>query len=107
MAWQRINSKKKLALEYDIGKITVAHWRRNWLILKQFSSQKFSEESLNRKNVKKLEFEKKTSEPLFMWFTQQRQKGAPISGQILQEKSFLIEIFCRRELAVLLLARYG
>lgn len=57
-AWQRINNKK-LALEYSIGKITVAHWHRNWLILKQFSSQKFSEESFNRKNVKKLEFEKK------------------------------------------------
>lgn len=77
---------KKLALEYGVGEVTVGDWRRNRLKLEQFSSTKCSEESLNRKNVKKSEFEK-TGESLFMWFTQQRQKGAPISGPILQEKA--------------------
>lgn len=43
--------------------------------------------------MKKSEYEK-TSEALFLWFSQQRQKGSPISGPILQEKAS----FFRKEL---------
>lgn len=85
---------KKLAAEYGVGEVTVGDWRRNRNKIEKFSSEKCSEKwSCERKSMKKAEYEK-TSEALFMWFSQQRQKGSPMSGPILQEKA----LFFRNEL---------
>lgn len=78
---------KKLAAEYGVGEVTVGDWRRNRSKLEQFTSNKCSGILSNsRKSMKSAEYNK-TSEALFMWFSQQRQKGSPISGPMLQEKA--------------------
>jgi hypothetical protein len=40
--------------------------------------------------MKKFEYEK-ASEALFLWFTQQKHKSMPITGQILQEKALTFQ----------------
>lgn len=40
--------------------------------------------------MKKSEYEN-VSEVLFLWFTQQRHKNMPITGQILQEKALIFQ----------------
>lgn len=78
---------KKIAAEYGVGEVTVGDWRRNRDKIEKFASEKCSDKSSNeRKSMKKAEYEK-TSEALFLWFCQQRNKGCPISGPILQEKA--------------------
>lgn len=78
---------KKLAAEYGVGEVTVGDWRRNRLKIEQFCSQACSEDSAQRrKSMKKAEYEK-TSQALYLWFCQQREKGSPISGPMLQEKA--------------------
>lgn len=85
---------KKLAAEYGVGEVTVGDWRRNRDKIEKFSTNKCSNISTCvRKTMKKSEYEK-TSEALFLWFSQQRQKGNPISGPILKEKA----LFFRNEL---------
>ncbi|GBL72403.1 Jerky -like [Araneus ventricosus] len=79
---------KKLAAEYGVGEVTVDDWRRNTSKLEAFSTNKCSNLSLDRTSLKKSEYEK-AGETLYMWFTQQRQKGCPLSGPILQEKALL------------------
>lgn len=78
---------KKLAAEYGVGKVTVGDWRRHRLEIEQFCSQQCSEDTAQtRKSMKKAEYEK-TSQALYLWFCQQREKGSPISGPMLQEKA--------------------
>lgn len=80
-------SLKKIAADYGVGETTVGDWRRNRNKIEQFSSVKCVDlTTSDRKSMKKSEYEK-TSEALFLWFSQQRQKGSPISGPILQEKA--------------------
>lgn len=79
---------KKLAAEYGVGEVTVGDWRRNRQNLEKYSSGKCSENASDRKCMRKSEYEK-TSEALFLWFSQQRQKGSPISGPMLQHKALL------------------
>lgn len=86
---------KKLAVEYGVGEVTVGDWRRNRQKIEQFCAHHNCVEgtSQGRRSMKRAEYEK-TSEALFLWFSQQRQKGCPISGPILQEKA----LFFRNQL---------
>ena len=81
---------KILIVEYGTGEVTVGDWQRNRSKLEVFSSNKYSDVSLDRKSSKKSEYEK-TSQQFFMWFTQQGQKGCPLSGPILKEKVLLLQ----------------
>jgi hypothetical protein len=47
----------------------------------------------DRKTMKKCEYEK-VSEALFLWFTNQREKGMPITGPILQQKAPIFQKEC-------------
>ena len=75
---------KKLAFEYGVGEVTVGDRHRSRSKLEVFCSNKCSDVSLDRKSFKKSECEN-TGKTLFMWFTQQRQKGSPLSGPILKK----------------------
>ncbi|GBM16148.1 hypothetical protein AVEN_163162-1 [Araneus ventricosus] len=57
---------KKLAAEYGVVEVTVGDWRRNRSKLEAFPTNKCSDLSLDRKSLKKSEFEK-TGEALYMW----------------------------------------
>lgn len=86
-AIQRIHngeSIKKVAEDLGVGAVTVGDWNR-----KRNELEKWCAEKANcslRKTMKKCAFEK-TSESLFLWFTQLREKGSPISGPMLQAKA--------------------
>lgn len=75
---------KKVASDLGVGEVTVGDWRRKRAEIEKWCSQKDNESK--RKTMKTGEFEK-TSSALFMWFTQLRSKGSPVSGPMLQEKA--------------------
>lgn len=78
---------KSIATDLGVGEVTVGDWRRNRIKIEQFCSQKCNETPAEkRKSMRTSDYEK-TSKALFLWFTQQRNKGTPISGPILQEKA--------------------
>lgn len=80
-------SIKRVANDIGVGEVTVGDWKRNRHKIEQWCSKQVDSET-NRKSMKKSEFEK-IGEALFLWFTQQRSKGVPLTGPILQEKAML------------------
>lgn len=79
---------KSVAKDYGVGEVTVGDWRRNKNKIEQWCPQQATSSS-GRKSMKCGAY-KQINEILFMWFTQQRSKGVPISGPILQEKALFI-----------------
>lgn len=78
---------QKVADYYGVGRRTVGDWKKNRSDIEAWCSSRVSDSSLkDRKTMKKSEYEK-VSEALFIWFTQFREKGVPVSGPILQEKA--------------------
>lgn len=78
---------KNVAKDYGVGEVTVGDWRRNRRKIEQWCSNQPS--TSQRKTMKDGEYEK-INKTLFLWFTQQRSKGVPISGPILQQKAVLM-----------------
>lgn len=75
---------KTVAANYGVGVSTVSDWVK--------SKPKFLEQVVkngNRKTLKTSDFEN-VNEALFMWFTQQREKGMPLTGPLLQEKAKML-----------------
>ncbi|XP_018574376.1 jerky protein homolog-like [Anoplophora glabripennis] len=82
-------SLKKLASELGVGENTVGDWKRNRNKLEQWKEKTSSTGTsslIERKSMKSSDYEK-LGDALFLWFTQQRDKGAPFSGPILQAKA--------------------
>lgn len=79
---------KKVAAELGVGEVTVGDWRRNRAEIEKWCSQRATIGNVNnpRKTMKECEFEK-TSEAVFLWFSQMRAKGSPVSGPMLQAKA--------------------
>lgn len=76
---------KAVAAMYGVGEVTVGDWRRNRKTFEQWFSNQASS-TTGRKTMKSSDYES-VGHALFLWFTQQRQKGVPVSGPILQEKA--------------------
>ena len=75
---------RNVAADYGVGVSTVSDWVK--------AKPKFEEHLSKipkRKTMKKAEYEK-LNKVLFLWFTQQRTKGMPLSGPILQEKAKML-----------------
>lgn len=82
---------KKVAKDLGVGEVTVGDWRRKRESIEQWCSQKTVSGQIDklknsRKTMKTCDFEK-TSQALFMWFTELRSKGSPVNGPLLQEKA--------------------
>lgn len=77
---------KRVDADLGVGEVTVGDWKRKRADIEKWCSQKDNENDSKRKTMKTGEFEK-TSSALFMWFTQLRSKGSPVSGPLLQEKA--------------------
>lgn len=75
---------RNVAADYGVGISTVSDWVKSKSKLLQHSSK-----IPNRKTMKPAEYEK-INEALFLWFTQQRVKGMPLSGPIIQEKAKIL-----------------
>ncbi|XP_030747800.1 jerky protein homolog-like [Sitophilus oryzae] len=74
--------------DYGVGEVTVGDGNRNRTKVEEWCIKQASSSS-RRKSIKKGVYEK-VNEALFTWFTQQRSKGVPLSGPILQQKAIMI-----------------
>uniref|UniRef100_A0A1B6DA07 HTH CENPB-type domain-containing protein n=1 Tax=Clastoptera arizonana TaxID=38151 RepID=A0A1B6DA07_9HEMI len=75
---------QKVTDDYGVGRRTVGDWRKIQSELEKWCSSRVTETNLkDRKTIKKRDYEK-TSEALYIWFVQFRDKGVPISGLILK-----------------------
>lgn len=84
-------SMQKIADELGVGRVTVGDWKRNRKALEKWSFDRHSENAVKiRKTMKVCEYEN-TSEALFLWYSQMRNKGVPISGPLLQEKALIFQ----------------
>ncbi|XP_046666442.1 jerky protein homolog [Homalodisca vitripennis] len=80
-------SLKKVAADLGVAEVTVGDWRRKRKDIEQWVNKSVSDGSdLLRKTMKKWEYEQ-TSEELFLWFSNLRGLGSPISGPMLQAKA--------------------
>lgn len=75
---------RNVAANYGLGISTVSEWVKSKSKLHEYSCK-----VPNRKTMKLANHEK-INEALYLWFTQQRDKGMPLSGVILQEKAKLL-----------------
>ncbi|GBM64762.1 hypothetical protein AVEN_92086-1 [Araneus ventricosus] len=87
-------SIKQIAKELGVGGVTAGDWRRENAKIEKWSAGDLTPDDClkNRRTMRESDY-KKTSEVLFMWFSQQRSKGMPISGSMLQEKAIY---FCQK-----------
>lgn len=81
-------SIKKIAVELGVGEVTVGDWKRKRSDIEKWVNERVSAggSGLSRKTMKKGEYEQ-TSEALFLWFSQLRATGSPVSGPMLQAKA--------------------
>lgn len=87
----RGETMQQIASDLGVGRVTVGDWKRKRSELEKWSCDRNSEDALKgRKSMKRCEYEQ-TSEALFLWYSQQRARGMPISGPILQEKALTFQ----------------
>lgn len=79
-------SATKLAVEFGVGKATIADWKKNRTKIEQFCTSSSKKTLENRQTSKTSKFDK-VDEALFLWFVQEREKETPLSGPIVQEKA--------------------
>lgn len=79
-------SGTKLAVEFGVGKATISDWKKNRSKIEQFCATT-SEKTLEERHTSKVSQFDKIDEALFIWFSQERQRGTPLSGPLIQEKA--------------------
>lgn len=80
-------SLRKVAADLGVGEVTVCDWRRNRKNIEKWVNESVSAGSgSTRKTMKKGDYEQ-TTEVLFLWFSQLRGMGSPVSGPMLQAKA--------------------
>ncbi|XP_039283868.1 jerky protein homolog-like [Nilaparvata lugens] len=83
-------SVKSISDELGVGVTTVKDWKRNKKSIQDYCTQIESEKILtSRCNLKKPTNEI-VDDVLWLWFTQERRKGTPISGPILKENAMAL-----------------
>lgn len=82
-------SVSKLTSELKIGKSTICDWRKNRLKLERFCTVS-AEKTLQHRQTAKQSLYDKVDEALFVWFTQERERGTSLSGPIVQEKALYL-----------------
>ncbi|XP_043250755.1 jerky protein homolog-like [Colletes gigas] len=78
---------KSVAIDFGVGTSTVSDWKKNRKEIENFCAKMVTRDSLgNRGTVKKAK-NVTLDEALYMWYIQEREKGAPISGPMLRKKA--------------------
>ncbi|XP_014276200.1 jerky protein homolog-like [Halyomorpha halys] len=80
---------KKVA-DLNVGTSTVSEWKKNKNDLIKFAS-KTACSTIQRKTMRKFENEE-LNEAVFLWFMQQREKGIPLTGPLIQEKAKVLAL---------------
>lgn len=78
---------KSIAAEYGVGATTVGDWKKNRIKIEDFCSKMVAKDSLGDRSTARTAKNEALDESLFLWFRQERDRGVPISGPILQEKA--------------------
>ena len=76
----------QLVIEYGISKQQLSDIRKNREKIKKFADSLETQQGLKRKSLK-LASDDNLEKSLFSWFVQERSKGTPVSGILLQEKA--------------------
>ncbi|XP_028649015.2 jerky protein homolog-like [Erpetoichthys calabaricus] len=79
-------SATQLSKEFGVGKATISDWKKNRGKIEQFCTTT-SEKTIEKRSKTTVSSYEKLDEALFLWFTQARQKGIPITGPLIQEKA--------------------
>lgn len=80
-------SAKKVASEMGVGTSTVSDWKKSREKIEKWCSNQASSSGIKKCKMMKTAVNDKVNEALFLWFTQCRSKGLPVTGPILQEKA--------------------
>ncbi len=72
--------------EFDLGKSTVSDIKRNEVKLKTFAAQMDSKEGSRKRKTMKKANTKFDDALLYLWFSQKRSQGVPISGPLVMAK---------------------
>ncbi|XP_039285834.1 tigger transposable element-derived protein 2 isoform X10 [Nilaparvata lugens] len=83
-------SVKSISDELGVGVTTVNDWKRNKKSIQNYCTQIESEKILTSRCTLKKPTNKIVDDALWLWFTQERRKGTPISGPILKEKAMAL-----------------
>lgn len=79
----------KLATELGVGKATICDWKKNRMKLEQSCAMSSGKTLEIRQTLKESQYDK-VDEALFLWFTQERERGTPLSGALVQEKAIYL-----------------
>lgn len=82
-------SATQLSIEFGVGKATISDWKKKRAKIEQFCSAT-SDKTLQKRQTTTLSSYDKLDNALFLWFTQERQKGIPITGPLIKEKALLL-----------------
>lgn len=75
---------RNVAADYNVGVSTVSEWVKMKTKFEEHASK-----MPNKKTMKTCQNEK-VNEAVFLWFTQQREKGVALTGPIIQEKAKIL-----------------
>lgn len=79
-------SASKLAVEFGVGNSTITDWKKNRSKIEQFCTATSSKCVESRQTSKTTPLDK-LDQALFLWFSQEREKGTPINGPLIKEKA--------------------
>lgn len=89
-------SVTKLAKELNVGKATICDWKKNRAKLQQYCTTSSESTLENRQTARQSQYDK-VDEALFLWFSQERERGTPLSGPIVQEKAIQLNMLLNGE----------
>lgn len=78
---------KNIAAEYGVGVSTVCDWKKNRKDIEDFCAKMVSKDSLKTRSTARKAENENLDDALYMWFMQERERGVPLSGPIIQEKA--------------------
>lgn len=78
----------KLATEFGVGNATITDLKKNEVKIQSFvSSMEILSVSSKQRKIMRLAEDEKVDEALYLWYTQKRSQGIPVTGPILREKA--------------------
>lgn len=86
----RGESVRNIASECGVGVTTVKDWKKNRATFEAFCTHIESEKTLSSRSTLKKPASEALDDALWVWFSQQRRRGAPISGPILKQKAIML-----------------
>lgn len=78
---------KKIAVEMGVGTSTVSDWKKSRNEIEKWCSSQASTTGIKKLKMMKKAPNNHINECLYLWFTQRREQGLPISGPLLKEKA--------------------